>query len=138
MHCPDLIAVTLLTSLEKSDLEDFGSFSSSLDQSLRLANLAYQSGVQGVVCSGLEVGFLKAVFGDKLRLVVPGVRPSLQQAVDQKRIITPRQAIIEGATDLVVGRPILQAVNPAEAAQAIQSEMQQAQQELSQHNNQVM
>jgi len=138
VRCPDLIAVTLLTSLEKSDLEDLGSFASSLDQSLRLANLAYQSGVQGVVCSGLEVGFLKAVFGPALRLVVPGVRPSLQQAVDQKRIITPRQAIIEGATDLVVGRPILQAANPAEAAQAIQFEIQQAQQELSQRKNAMM
>lgn len=126
VHCPDLIAVTVLTSLEKKDLEDLGCFSSSLDQTLRLATLAYQNGMKGIVCSGLEVGVLKACFGDELRLVVPGVRPFLQHAVDQKRIITPKQAILEGATDLVIGRPILQADHPGQAAQAIQLEMQQA------------
>lgn len=123
---PNLIAVTVLTSLEKNDLNDIGWPNSSLAQVLQLAKLAFNSGVNGVVCSGQEVGLLRAVLGPKIRLIVPGIRPDGDAAFDQKRITTPTQAILDGATDLVVGRPIINASNPPRAAQLIQQQITDA------------
>jgi orotidine-5'-phosphate decarboxylase len=93
------------------------------DQVLRLASLAQEAGVDGVVCSAHEVEALRQRCGSDFLLVVPGVRPAWSTAHDQKRIVTPAQAIAAGADYLVVGRPITQAKDPAEAAGLIADEM---------------
>lgn len=120
---PKVLAVTLLTSMDKEDLAAVGMKGSVRDQVLRLATLAQEAGVDGVVCSAHEVKALRERCGDDFLLVVPGVRPAWMAAHDQKRIVTPAQAIVAGADFLVVGRPITQAKDPVEAASLIADEM---------------
>jgi orotidine-5'-phosphate decarboxylase len=129
---PRLLAVTVLTSMDASELAGIGITASPADQVLRLAKLAQQSGIDGMVCSPEEVVMLRRETGPDTLLVIPGIRPA-GSAVDsgsrddQKRVATPAQAIAHGASMLVVGRPITRAPDPAEAARAILQEIEQAQ-----------
>lgn len=120
---PKVIAVTVLTSFDDNDLATVGVQSPVADQVLKLADLAQECGVDGVVCSAHEIRELRRRCGDDFLLVVPGIRPAWSTAHDQKRIITPSEAMNEGADYLVVGRPITQARNPVEATGRIIEEM---------------
>lgn len=113
-----VVAVTMLTSLDVDDLTATGVTGSPHDHVLRLATLARDAGLDGIVCSGAEVKAAKAAW-PKGFFVVPGVRPADGSVGDQKRVVTPRQALDDGASILVVGRPITQAEDPDEAARAI-------------------
>lgn len=123
---PRLLAVTVLTSMDTHELAAVGITSSPAEQVLRLARLAQQAGINGMVCSAEEVGILRSELGKDTLLVIPGIRPSGSDIGDQKRIASPAIAIERGASMLVVGRPITRAANPAEAAQAILKEITQA------------
>ena len=120
---PKLIAVTILTSLAQEDLVEIGYAGTPADNVLRLAALAEDSGLDGVVCSPLEVEPLRAQRGDEFLLVTPGVRPAGSAVNDQKRTMTPGEAIRSGASYLVVGRPITAATAPAESLSAINAEI---------------
>lgn len=111
---PLLIAVTVLTSMDQSDLLELGIELSPAEQVKRLAILTKSSGLDGVVCSSHEASELKALLGDEFKLVTPGIRPEGSAAGDQRRIKTPKQAIDSGSDYLVIGRPITQAENPAQ------------------------
>jgi orotidine-5'-phosphate decarboxylase len=124
---PRLLAVTVLTSMDAHELAGIGITSSPAEQVLRLAKLAQNSGINGMVCSPEEVAMLRKETGPDTLLVVPGIRPTGSTAEDQKRIATPTQAIVDGASLLVVGRPITRAADPASAAEAILHEIEQAQ-----------
>jgi orotidine-5'-phosphate decarboxylase len=129
---PRLLAVTVLTSMDANQLAGIGITASPAEQVLRLAKLAQASGIDGMVCSAEEVATVRRETGPNTLLVIPGIRPtgSAVQGVfgdDQKRIATPAQAIANGASMLVVGRPITRAHDPAGAAQAILQEIGQAQ-----------
>jgi len=113
-----IVAVTLLTSLDQADLAATGVQSSPTEQVERLAQLARESGVDGIVCSGAEVGAAREAWPDGV-FVVPGVRPAGGDVGDQKRVVTPRQALDSGASILVVGRPITGAADPAGAISEI-------------------
>jgi orotidine-5'-phosphate decarboxylase len=121
---PRLLGVTVLTSLDKSDLAAIGVASDTADQARRLALLARDAGLDGVICSPLEVEALRAACGRDFVLMVPGIRPAGASVGDQKRVMTPRQAISLGANHLVIGRPITEAADPAAAAQAIAQELE--------------
>jgi orotidine-5'-phosphate decarboxylase len=124
---PRLLAVTVLTSMDASELAGIGITSSPADQVLRLAKLAQKSGIDGMVCSAEEVALLRKETGPDTLLVIPGIRPAGSTVEDQKRIATPAQAIAHGASMLVVGRPITRAADPAAATLAILEEIEQAQ-----------
>ena len=113
-----VIGVTVLTSLDEKDLIDSGVAGTPAEQVRRLAGLARESGIDGIVCSGAEVGAARASWPDGF-LVVPGVRLDGGDAGDQKRVATPSQAIADGASVLVIGRPITAAADPARAAMDI-------------------
>jgi orotidine-5'-phosphate decarboxylase len=113
-----VVAVTVLTSLDERDLAATGVHASPGTQVKRLAQLAQEAGVDGVVCSGEEVAAIRAAWPDAF-LVVPGVRPEGFALGDQKRVVTPRQAIGDGASVLVIGRPITEDPNPVAAVQRI-------------------
>ena len=116
-----VVAVTLLTSLDERDLERTGVSGSAHDQVMRLAELAEAAGLDGIVCSGHEVGAVRKQWKDGF-FVVPGLRPAENGATaDQKRVVTPRQARDDGASVLVVGRPITRAEDPLAAARAIEA-----------------
>ena len=123
---PRLLAVTVLTSMDATDLSAIGVSSSPADQVLRLARLAESSGINGMVCSPEEVASLRAGTAPDTILVIPGIRPAGSEVGDQKRIATPAETIARGASMLVVGRPITRAANPAAVAQAILDEIDQA------------
>jgi orotidine-5'-phosphate decarboxylase len=110
-----VVAVTVLTSLDESDLAAAGISGSAAEQVARLAALARDSGVDGIVCSGAEVAAARAAWPDGF-FVVPGIRPAGADVGDQKRVMTPAQALADGASVLVVGRPITGAPDPAQAA----------------------
>jgi len=114
-----LLAVTVLTSLDGNDLATVGQQGTTSEQVLRLARLARACGCHGVVCSPAEVAMLRAAMGPDFDLVVPGIRPAGAAAGDQKRVLSPREAMAAGATQLVIGRPITGADNPGEAARTI-------------------
>jgi orotidine-5'-phosphate decarboxylase len=114
-----LIGVTVLTSLDDADLEAIGQRGSTRDQALRLATLAQANGLDGVVCSPREVAALRAECGPDFILVVPGIRPAGAELGDQKRVMGPAEAVVAGATYLVIGRPITAAQDPAAAARLI-------------------
>ncbi len=116
---PLLIAVTVLTSMSDADLQQIGIANTAAEQVLHLATLAKDAGLDGIVCSAQEAQQLKAALGDDFLLVTPGIRPAGSAANDQQRIVTPEQAIAWGSDYLVVGRPITQAKNPAEACSKI-------------------
>ncbi len=120
---PSLLAVTVLTSLDAAALSRIGLLGSPREAALRLALLAKESGLDGVVCSPEETAAIRAACGSDFLLVVPGVRPAGTEAGDQKRVATPGEAIRAGADLLVVGRPILAAEGRAAAARAIVAEI---------------
>jgi orotidine-5'-phosphate decarboxylase len=113
-----VVAVTMLTSLDDDDLGSIGVAGSAHDHVLRLADLAREAGLDGIVCSGAEVKAAHRAW-PKGFFVVPGVRPADGALGDQKRVVTPRHALNDGASILVIGRPITQASEPNEAARAI-------------------
>ena len=123
---PRLIGVTTLTSLGPEDLKDIGVLRTMEEQALRLGDLALTSGLQGLVTSVHEVASLRRRFGDAPLLVAPGIRPLDSAAGDQKRTATPAAAVQAGASFLVVGRPILDAIDRARAADLIMDEMERA------------
>ncbi|MBS0482467.1 MAG: orotidine-5'-phosphate decarboxylase [Proteobacteria bacterium] len=118
-HCK-VVAVTVLTSLDERDMSATGVSGSPHDQALRLADLAHRAGLDGIVCSGHEVGAVHARWKDGF-FVVPGLRPANGITADQKRTVTPRAARDAGASVLVVGRPISRAEDPVAAARAIEA-----------------
>ena len=119
---PLLIGVTVLTSMERSDLAGIGLDVEPQEQVLRLAGLAAQAGLDGLVCSAQEAPALKAA-QPQLQLVTPGIRPAGSAQDDQRRILTPRQALDAGSDYLVIGRPISQAADPAKALAAVVAEL---------------
>ncbi|HEY6081457.1 MAG TPA: orotidine-5'-phosphate decarboxylase [Polyangiaceae bacterium] len=119
----ELLAVTVLTSLDASDLVATGVSAVPSEHVLRLAKLAAQHGMAGLVCSTAEVASLRQALGPELLLVTPGIRPAGAAAGDQKRVGTPAAALRDGSSLLVVGRPIRDAADPAAAARAILDEM---------------
>ena len=124
---PRLLAVTVLTSMDANQLAGIGIAASPAEQVLRLAKLAQASGIDGMVCSAEEVATLRKETTPNTLLVIPGIRPTGSAIGDQKRIATPAEAIANGASILVVGRPITHANDPAQAAQAILEEIEHAQ-----------
>jgi orotidine-5'-phosphate decarboxylase len=122
---PQLLAVTVLTSMDTTQLNAVGVSGAPADQVARLAAMAWNSGIQGFVCSAEEITSTRAAFPDAT-LVIPGIRPAGAAIGDQKRVATPASAIAAGASFLVVGRPITQAPDPAEATTAILDEIASA------------
>ena len=120
---PSLVAVTVLTSLDAAALAAVGLAGTPREAAVRLALLARESGLDGVVCSPEEISAIRAACGSDFLLVVPGIRPSGAESGDQKRVATPGDAIRAGADILVVGRPILDAPDRVAAARAIVAEI---------------
>ena len=118
-----VLAVTVLTSLEESDLLQIGMGGNPLESAVRLAKLAQSSGLRGVVASPLEIEAIREACGAGFTILTPGIRPAGADAGDQRRMMTPRQAVAAGADYLVVGRPITGAADPRSAAQRIVDEM---------------
>ena len=119
-----ILAVTVLTSIDKKELSTLGINRSPLSQAERLALLAKSSGLDGAVCSGNEIRVIRKVCGTKFTIVTPGIRMTASDTQDQKRVMTPKLAISYGADYIVVGRPITQAKNPLSAAKEILDTMQ--------------
>ncbi|MCU0782524.1 MAG: orotidine-5'-phosphate decarboxylase [Verrucomicrobia bacterium] len=122
----ELLAVTVLTSLDREALARLGNAADPGDLALHLARLSRDTGCDGVVCSAHEARKVGEVCGEGFRRLTPGIRPKEEAANDQARVMTPAQALREGATWLVVGRPITQANDPAAAAEAILADMAEA------------
>lgn len=120
---PLVVAVTVLTSLADAELAEIGVAGGVADQAMRLARLARESGLDGVVCSAREAAALRRAFGGDFKLVVPGIRPDWAARDDQKRVMTPREALAAGADYLVIGRPITGTEDPAAAAKRIVAEL---------------
>ncbi|UXI02248.1 orotidine-5'-phosphate decarboxylase [Photobacterium sp. TY1-4] len=116
---PLLIAVTVLTSMEASDLRGIGITAEPQEHVLNLARLTQNSGLDGVVCSAQEATLLKTELGREFKLVTPGIRPAGSAAGDQRRVMTPVEAVQAGSDYLVIGRPITQADDPATVLAAI-------------------
>ncbi|EEW1614481.1 orotidine-5'-phosphate decarboxylase [Escherichia coli] len=123
---PLLIAVTVLTSMEASDLADLCVTLSPADYAERLAALTQKCGLDGVVCSAQEAVRFKQVFGQEFKLVTPGIRPQGSDAGDQRRIMTPEQALAAGVDYMVIGRPVTQSVDPAQTLKAINASLQRS------------
>ncbi len=123
---PLMIGVTVLTSLGDDDLAATGISGTATDQVLRLAALAQAAGLDGVVCSAREIEPLRREWGRDFVLVTPGIRPAGSPAGDQKRVLTPGEAVRRGADDRVIGRPITGAAGPAAAARDIAAEIERA------------
>ncbi|MDD5440575.1 MAG: orotidine-5'-phosphate decarboxylase, partial [Candidatus Omnitrophica bacterium] len=122
---PIVIAVTILTSLQDEDLRALGLTGRVHDNVMRLATLAKEAGLDGIVCSPQEIKMIKDAFGDRFVTVTPGIRPAwASEQADQKRVETPRRAIADGTDFIVVGRPILKAKKPVKAVRQILEEMQ--------------
>jgi len=121
---PSLLAVTVLTSFDDADLEATGQSAPVAKQARRLATLAQDNGFDGVICSPREIAMLRSDCGPDFTLVVPGIRPAGADMADQKRIMTPDEAVAAGADYLVIGRPITAADDPARAARRIAESLQ--------------
>jgi orotidine-5'-phosphate decarboxylase len=121
-----VIAVTVLTSLDKTDLMLLGSHYDPLEAVVSLAAAAEEAGLHGIVCSPLEASEVRRKSGEDFLIVTPGVRPAGAAAADQKRVATPFEAIRNGATSLVVGRPITGSPDPAHAVRTILHEIEKA------------
>ena len=121
---PIVTAVTVLTSMDAGDLEAVGQHTPPHDQVIRLAELTKAAGLDGVVCSPAESAAVRNTCGDSFVRIVPGIRPSWSVTNDQKLFTTPKQALVDGATYLVIGRPITQAEDPVEAAFRIVAELE--------------
>jgi orotidine-5'-phosphate decarboxylase len=122
-NIPLLLAVTVLTSLKDEHLKEIGVSLDTMGQVAKLAELAHQAGMKGIVCSPEEIKTIKDNFGKDLTVVAPGIRPRWAAALDQKRIMTPAQAVQKGADYLVIGRPITQAPSPHDAYLRILEEL---------------
>jgi orotidine-5'-phosphate decarboxylase len=120
---PRLLGITVLTSLDDGDLAAVGQRGPIAEQVRRLAALAQENGLDGVVCSPREIAALRDLCGPDFLLVVPGIRPDWATADDQKRVLTPAEAVAAGADHLVIGRPITGATDPLAAAQRIVAEL---------------
>lgn len=123
---PELLAVTVLTSMDRAQMDAVGLACTPAAQVELLAKMGMEAGIRGFVCSPNEVGTLRTLSGPEGVLVIPGIRPAGAATGDQKRVATPAEALRQGASYLVVGRPITQAEHPAEAAEAILREMGEA------------
>jgi len=121
---PLLIAVTVLTSMSAEDLGEVGISAAPADQVLRLARLTQACKFDGVVCSAQEAAMLRVDLGADFRLVTPGIRPAGSEVGDQRRVMTPVEALRAGATDLVIGRPITAAADPLAALKQIHFDIQ--------------
>lgn len=122
-HKPLLTAVTVLTSMEAQDLQEVGINVSPEQHVTRLAKLTHECGLDGVVCSAQEAAMLRGLLGNDFALVTPGIRPSFSQQGDQKRVMTPSQAVAAGVSYLVIGRPITQSADPMAALALIEAEL---------------
>ncbi len=122
----ELLAVTVLTSLDREAFARLGYSEEPSEMALHLAKLAKESGCDGVVCSAREAAVVRDVCGESFSRLTPGIRPKGELALDQARVMDPGQALRNGATWLVVGRPIVRAADPAAAADAILKEMEDA------------
>jgi orotidine-5'-phosphate decarboxylase len=122
-HAPLLIAVTILTSMDASDLAAVGLTGTPEDNVLRLARLTQQAGLDGVVCSSKETKLLRKSLGADFKLVTPGIRPAGSRPDDQRRVVTPVDAVRNGASFLVIGRPVTQADDPIGVLRTINSEL---------------
>ncbi len=118
-----ILAVTVLTSMDSDQLSSTGINVEPKEQVLRLAGLAAKAGIGGIVCSPLEISAIRESFDEKLRIVTPGVRPIWAAAGDQKRVMTPAEAVAAGSDWLVIGRPITAAENPKEAYAKVVAEL---------------
>ena len=118
-NAPLLIGVTVLTSMEREDLLDLGIDAEPVDHVMRLAKLTKDCGLDGVVCSSHEVSQLKQTLGSEFQLVTPGIRPASAELGDQRRVMTPREALAAGSDYLVIGRPITKAEQPLAALEDI-------------------
>jgi orotidine-5'-phosphate decarboxylase len=123
-QAPLLIAVTVLTSMSSEDLSQIGLNTNPQQQVQLLADLAVNSGLDGVVCSAQETNFLRPQCPAEFKLVTPGIRPKGDSVDDQKRVVTPQSALEQGSDFLVVGRPITQAANPSEKLDSIIQEIE--------------
>ena len=121
---PILIAITVLTSMEEADLLQIGVNTSPEEHVIRLARLSQRAGLDGVVCSPQEVEILRQRCGNEFKLVTPGIRPEGSQLGDQRRVMTPREAINAGSDYLVIGRPITQAADPVAVLKQINASIQ--------------
>ena len=122
-HQPKLIAVTILTSMSDSDLQEIGINKSAGDMAVNLAGLAKDSGLDGVVCSAMEASSMREKLGKDFLLVTPGIRPAGSAQDDQRRIMTPVDAIKAGSSYLVIGRPVTQSDDPVGLLRTINSEI---------------
>ena len=120
---PLLIAVTVLTSMDESVLRDLGVTLSPAEHAERLARLTQNCGLDGVVCSAQEAVRFKSELGKDFKLVTPGIRPAGSDVGDQRRIMTPEQALAAGVDYMVIGRPVTQSANPAETLKAINASL---------------
>lgn len=116
---PLVIAVTVLTSLDDDDMQSVGQGFSVQDQVVRLAELSKKAGLDGVVCSGSDIENIRNACGDNFKLIVPGIRPVGGNKGDQKRVMTPADALSAGADYLVMGRPVAQAEDPAGVIESV-------------------
>jgi|SRR5664279_317408 orotidine-5'-phosphate decarboxylase len=123
---PMVLAVTVLTSLTDADLSEIGFRANVIREVIMLGSLARNAGCGGLVASAMETRELRRELGNDFAIVTPGVRPAGTSAGDQARVVTPKEAIAAGATYLVVGRPILEAADPSQAAEAIVNEIAEA------------
>jgi len=123
---PLLLGVTILTSLKDNHLAEIGMEADTETQVLRLARLAFEAGMDGVVCSPWEIALIKEECGKDFLVVAPGIRPAWAAAQDQKRIMTPAQAMDRGADYIVIGRPVTQASSPSEALTRIIEELEES------------
>jgi len=120
---PILLGVTILTSMNRDDMAAVGLAGTVEEKVVELAKLAKKAGMHGVVASAGEVGRIKEILGKDFLVITPGIRPEWALSGDQKRILTPQQAVTRGADYIVVGRPIIQAEDPLDAAKKIISEL---------------
>ncbi len=123
---PKILGVTILTSMDQQAIEEVGYNNNLVDQVKKMAVLAKESGLDGVVCSAHEIRIIKEACGDDFITMVPGIRPALSNSDDQKRTMTPEEAIKEGANYLVIGRPITKADNPVQAVIDINQSIENA------------
>lgn len=121
---PKILGITVLTSLDEAALEAVGQQTPPQTQVEKLAKLAKEAGLDGIVCSPLEVAHLRSVLGDDFVLMVPGIRPKGADIGDQKRIMTPGLAVKSGATHLVIGRPITGSDDPLSVVQSIEQDIE--------------
>ena len=124
-NAPLILGVTVLTSMDSNNLSEVGAHANVGQQVERLASLAVKAGLRGLVCSPLEIAALRQILPSNIQLVTPGIRTGNEKTDDQKRTLTPKEAMAAGANWLVIGRPICAAENPRAAAEAILASLAQ-------------